>query len=341
MNTNSVKSNRRKFLKNLSYGTAALGLYSCVGSNDLINKKVKNTGYIYDKKMLEHIIYPGHVESPQRLKKINERIKAEGIDKEVIYLTPSENSIDFIKKVHSDEHISSIKKIPITGTVAEISTSCVLAASKAVCDGKISNAFCAVRPPGHHAHSSGSEEGFCYYNNVAIATRYIQEVFNIKKVLIIDWDYHHGNATQDTFYKDGSVLFYSTHNWHAYPGTGNPALRGEGEGAGFNINVHLDDGANDDDMKRAWEEKLLPEVENFQPEFVFISAGFDSRKNDILGTFNITDDCFAALTKIALKIAKTYGKNRLVSLLEGGYNVEGTASAVVSHISQLINGSSN
>ncbi|MGD9202745.1 MAG: histone deacetylase [Chitinispirillia bacterium] len=340
MDTNSVKSNRRSFLKDLSYGTAALGLYSCVGSNDFINKNEKRTGYIYDKRMLNHIISPRHVESPERIKKINERIIAEGIFQEVMHLTPLENSIDFIKKVHSHRHVSNIKKIPITGTAAKISTSCALAASKAVCEGKISNAFCAIRPPGHHAHNSGAEEGFCYYNNVAIATRYIQEVYNIKKILIIDWDFHHGNATQDTFYNNGSVLFFSTHNWHAYPGTGNPSLTGEGEGAGLNINVHLDDGANDDEMKRAWEKKLLPKVETFQPEFVFISAGFDSRKDDILGTFKITDNCFATLTRFALDIAGNYSKNRLVSLLEGGYNVEGTASAVVSHISQLINGSS-
>ncbi len=213
-----------------------------------------------------------------------------------------------------------------------------LGAVKAVSDGIVDNAFCAIRPPGHHAHNSGGEEGFCYFNNVAIAAKYAQNVLNYEKILIIDWDYHHGNATQDSFYSDPSVLFFSTHNQFAYPGTGDPAMQGEGAGLGYNINAHLDTGATDDDMKRAWEEQLLPKVETFKPDFVLISAGFDSRKDDTLGTFTITDSCFSYITKLALDIADTYCKGRLVSLLEGGYNIGGLALAVEAHISTLLTG---
>ena len=157
--------------------------------------------------------------------------------------------------------------------------------------------------------------------------------------MIIDWDFHHGNATQDTFYQDGTVLFFSTHNYNAYPGTGNPSMTGSGDGAGLNINVHLDQGEGDDEMKAAWEEKLLPKAETFKPDFVFISAGFDSRINDKLGNLRVTDDCFAYITQLALEIAKTYSDNRLVSLLEGGYNIDGSASAAVTHVAELVAGS--
>ena len=158
-------------------------------------------------------------------------------------------------------------------------------------------------------------------------------------MLIIDWDFHHGNATQDTFYEDGTVLFFSTHNWNAYPGTGDPALVGEGNGYGLNINSHLAQGEGDDEMKKAWEEELLPKVETFKPDFVFISAGFDSRINDTLGNLRVTDDCFAYITKLALEIAETHCDNKLVSLLEGGYNIDGSASAAVVHVAELIAGS--
>jgi acetoin utilization deacetylase AcuC-like enzyme len=154
-------------------------------------------------------------------------------------------------------------------------------------------------------------------------------------VLIIDWDYHHGNGTQDVFYDDGSVLFFSTHDQWAYPGTGDPAFTGEGDGAGLTINVHLDCGATDEQMIAEWEEILLPEARAFAPDFILISAGFDSRQHDSLGCFELTDNCYARLTAMAMELADEYCGGRIVSALEGGYNVTGLASAVVTHVGTL------
>jgi acetoin utilization deacetylase AcuC-like enzyme len=183
--------------------------------------------------------------------------------------------------------------------------------------------------------NTGMEEGFCYYNNVAIAARYAQEVLGFGRVLIVDWDYHHGNGTQDAFYSDPSVLFFSTHNAFAYPQTGDPLLSGEGAGKGYNINVHLECGSGDSQFLTALDERLMPAAGDFEPEFVLISAGFDSRRGDPLGCFDITDNGFAEATKRVMAIADTHAQGRIVSALEGGYNVEGVGMAATAHIAAL------
>jgi acetoin utilization deacetylase AcuC-like enzyme len=155
-------------------------------------------------------------------------------------------------------------------------------------------------------------------------------------VLIIDWDYHHGNGTEAVFYQDPGVLFFSTHNWHDYPGTGDPGRMGEGLGRGFNINVHLDEGATDKHILRSWDEKLLPRLDAFRPELILVSAGFDGRHDDPLGKFLFTDDLYSRLTRLAAGLARQYCGGKLVSLLEGGYNLEGLASAVESHVRALV-----
>jgi acetoin utilization deacetylase AcuC-like enzyme len=296
------------------------------------------TGVFFDEQCLRHVIYYGHPEAPKRLKSIRETMDDSGLVKAVAWLAPPPGAdpLPYILKVHTADHVRSIQKTPITGPVAQLAVACALGAVQAVSAGKLKNAFCAVRPPGHHALNTGAEEGFCYYNNTAIAARYAQEVCGHKKVLIIDWDYHHGNGTEQVFYEDPTVLFFSTHNWHDYPGTGDPARAGAGPGLGYTINVHLDPGATDADMLRAWEEKLLPAAAAFQPDFVIISAGFDSREDDLLGRFRITDDCFGKMTDLALGIARQHAQGRLVSILEGGYNVKGLARAVGVHVRRLI-----
>lgn len=333
------KTTRREFLRNVSGGAVAVGMFPLIEPVYASTPTPTGTGYIYDDRMLNHIISPGHVECPERLIRIQEKMADAGLDQEVVNLSVFDDPLPWIREIHTDSHISSVQQIPNTYVAAEVAAAGALAGAKAVCEGTVRNAFCAIRPCGHHAHNTGQDEGFCYYNNVAIATKYIQEVFNIEKVLIIDWDYHHGNATQDTFYQDGTVLFCSTHDRYAYPQTGNPSLTGEGDGAGLNINIHLPEDSDEDDVKREWDDRLMPKVETFKPDFVFISAGFDSRIDDIKGNLAITDNGFAELTKIALEIAKTYSNDRLCSMLEGGYYIDGTASATVSHVAALLEGS--
>jgi acetoin utilization deacetylase AcuC-like enzyme len=173
------------------------------------------------------------------------------------------------------------------------------------------------------------------FNNVAVAARYAQAKHKIGKVLIVDWDVHHGNGTQDAFYEDGSVLFFSTHQSPWYPGTGPADETGAGKGLGLTINCPLPAGTGRKDIFAAFTDKLLPAAAKFKPEMVFISAGFDSREGDPLGQFRLADADFADLTKIMLQVAKDHAGGRLVSVLEGGYNLEGLASAATAHVRAL------
>jgi acetoin utilization deacetylase AcuC-like enzyme len=183
--------------------------------------------------------------------------------------------------------------------------------------------------------------GFCLYNNIAVAARYAQRRYHAERVLIADWDVHHGNGTQDIFYEDGSVFFFSTHQSPWYPGTGSSSERGEGAGLNTTLNCPFPAGAGRVEILGAFEHHLVPAVESFRPDFILISAGFDSRINDPLGLFTLTDTDFADLTRLMMDLADQYCESRLVSVLEGGYNLDGLASAAESHVRQLLgNGAS-
>jgi len=295
------------------------------------------TGFVFDQIYLEHWLEPGHPESPQRLKRIMALMEKTGLLNKVVKLSPLSDVLPYVYQIHTQDHVRNMQsQYGHSHDVAIAAVGGTLAAVQAVCQGRIRNAFCAIRPPGHHARNSGREEGFCFYNNVAVAARYAQQVFHLEKILIIDWDYHHGNGTEALFYTDPSVLYFSTHDFYAYPGTGDPARTGEGPGNGYNINVHLDCGATDEDIINAYKEKLLPAAHQFKPDMILISAGFDSRKDDILGCFRITDEGFIALTKIIMMLADEYCNGSIVSVLEGGYNLDGLASAVIAHVRTLL-----
>ena len=200
--------------------------------------------------------------------------------------------------------------------------------------GKHHNAFVAVRPPGHHA-TPDRGMGFCIFNNIAIAARYAQKHHQLDRVLIVDWDVHHGNGTQDAFYDDGSVLFFSTHQSPWYPGTGSANETGYADGEGKTINCPLPAGSGRKEILGAFEQTLAPAADEFKPDLVLISAGFDSRAGDPLGNFLLTDTDFADLTKLMLSIADRHCEGRLVSVLEGGYDLAGLGAAVRSHAQAL------
>lgn len=310
----------------------------------------KKTGYVYDPGYLEHSLAPGHPESSERLKAIQAELKQSGLSRELDHLkirVGGETANAALRSVHSAGHIQSVMDTGKTGSIALLAVRGVLQGVDELFGGTIDNAFCAVRPPGHHSHNNGAHfdgriqgEGFCFFNNAAAAARYAQQHHGAEKVLIIDWDYHHGNGTEWSFYSDPSVFFFSTHILYGYPGTGSPDKHGEGPGKGYNLNAPLPSGAEDADIIGAWKENLFPALEKsgFSPDFVIISAGFDSRENDYLGTFNITDDGFKELTGMAMGIAETHCGGKLLSVLEGGYNPQGLAKVVAAHLETLLGG---
>lgn len=304
----------------------------------ILQNLFKKTSIMIDNIFLKHHISPGHPESPERIKFIQNELKINKLENKNKKINHKKNVKKWIKTVHTESHLKSIKKnFPLAFKVSETSVKACLTAADEIMKGNSTNIFCAIRPPGHHALNTGKEEGFCYFNNIAITAKYLQEHYKLKKILIIDWDYHHGNATQDMFYDDNTVLFFSTHDQYAYPGTGAPEKNGISEGKGYNINIHLPCGTNDKTIIDVYKNILIPESDKFKPDMVLISAGFDSKKNDPLGCFEISDDGFIELTKIVMGISQKYSNGRLISILEGGYNLKGNAEAVIAHIKTLNN----
>jgi acetoin utilization deacetylase AcuC-like enzyme len=218
--------------------------------------------------------------------------------------------------------------------VARLAAGAVADAVTRVVGGEDRRAFCLIRPPGHHALADRAM-GFCLLNNIAVGARVALDELDLARVLIVDWDVHHGNGTQDIFYSDPSVFFFSTHQWPLYPGTGRADETGEGRGIGSTMNFPFPAGSGRAEILGAVRNSLMPAAEKFRPELLLISAGFDSRIGDLLGQFTLTDDDFADLTRAVMEMAERHAAGRLVSLLEGGYNLSGLASAATRHVETL------
>jgi len=292
----------------------------------------------------------GHPERPERYDAVMQALSAAGLINSAARIKPRFATEDEIALCHSHAYIQKVKREigagarqlstgdtdvgPRSLDVALQATGGILNAVDTVVERKARNAFCVVRPPGHHARPEQGM-GFCIFNSIAIAARYAQRKHGLGKVLIADWDVHHGNGTQDIFYSDGSVLFFSTHQSPWYPGTGDATETGEGKGKNCTINVPLPAGSGRSEIVGSFRQRLMPAAESFQPDLVLISAGFDSRIDDPLGRFRLTDNDFAELTAIMLEIAGQHAGSRLVSVLEGGYNLSGLGSGATAHVKAL------
>ncbi|MDD5199972.1 MAG: histone deacetylase [Terrimicrobiaceae bacterium] len=308
------------------------------------------TALLLDPIYKEHETAWDHPESPERIDAITEAFQSAGLIECTTRIQPREATLEAIARAHDPRYVEAVLATIAggaaslangdvsvcrrSGEVARHAAGGVIAAVDAVLSGSADNAFCAVRPPGHHATATRAM-GFCIFNNVAVAARHAQAAHGVERVAILDWDVHHGNGTQEIFYADGSVLFCSTHQSPWYPGTGAVDEIGERAGAGFTINRPFRAGADRTEIGGAFREDFLPAVRSFRPQLLLISAGFDSRLGDPLGGFRLTDADFAGLTRDVLEAAAAAGAC-VVSVLEGGYSPPGLASAATAHIRALL-----
>jgi acetoin utilization deacetylase AcuC-like enzyme len=308
------------------------------------------TGLVYHPQFLEHKTGANHPESPDRLLSIHKRLSKTSYYSQLINLETRQAVIEELSLVHSPEYIqrflqttSTQKKgffdgdTPFSEGTREaslLSAGAGLVLSDALLAGRITNGFAMVRPPGHHAVHKNAM-GFCMFNNIAFTARYLQKK-GLKKILILDWDVHHGNGTEEAFYSDPSVYFLSIHQYPFYPGTGSHRDTGEGAGKGFNLNMPVPRGSTDSDYLRLFEKLILREVEQFDPECILVSAGFDAHKMDPLGEIELSTGAFEKFTKIMKKAADEHCSGRLLSFLEGGYNLEALAESVDAHLSVLV-----
>ena len=310
--------------------------------------KNPRTGIHYDPCYEHHETGGGHPESPERYRAL--RAALEALPADFVRLPRRRATVAEILLAHEAYYhdvvyrdVASCADMLRTGDtalseesydVAMDASGSVLAAVDAVMGGEVHRAFCAVRPPGHHA-TADRGMGFCIFNHVAIAARYLQKRHGLKRIAIVDWDVHHGNGTEAIFCNDPDVFYLSLHQYPLYPYTGGAGDRGSGAGLGTTLNLPLAAGSGGTAALATWDARAAPALDAFAPEFVLVSAGFDARVMDPLGDLGWDDDTFAGLTKRVVALAEKHAGGRIVSSLEGGYHPPGLASAAAVHVQAM------
>ncbi|MFU8804656.1 MAG: histone deacetylase [Bradymonadaceae bacterium] len=307
----------------------------------------QKTLLLFDERMIDHDPGRHHPESPARLRAIA-RAVTDAAPAHIDKRKPHPAQRRWIEAVHAPTYIDRLDDLreksanldadttisPGSIDAAYLAAGCAIDAVTALADGTHRRAFALVRPPGHHAERDHAM-GFCLLNNIAIAAEHARRELGFKRVMIIDWDVHHGNGTQHSFYDRRDVLFFSTHLFPFYPGTGAVEEVGRGDGLGYNVNVPLPSGMGDGDYALAFQKILLPIAAEFEPDLVLVSAGFDAHQDDPLGGMNLTEQGFAHLCGLCAQIADRHARGRLALILEGGYDVDALAASALACIDVL------
>jgi acetoin utilization deacetylase AcuC-like enzyme len=308
-------------------------------------------GFIYHNKFLLHETGHSHPENKHRLESLLnyvrgtnfsqrlEWIEANVIDESLLRLNHTEGYIDYVRNtcISSPSSLLDDGDTRVCDRSYDVAVSAVGAAVqglKLVVSGEYGRVFVASRPPGHHALPNHAM-GFCLFNNVAIAAKYALEHLGLERIMILDWDVHHGNGTQDSFYDDPRVMFCSIHQFPFYPGTGSSVEKGVGEGENFTLNIPLKAGAEMEKYRDAMQNFVIPTASAFEPQLLIISAGFDAHYQDPLSNAGLRDEDFAELTRLSLSIAERHCDGKVLSVLEGGYHEEGLAKSVAQHLTAL------
>jgi len=314
---------------------------------------MRRTGYVYDDRYLLHDPGSWHPERPDRLKAIQASLKDSGILELLIQLKPYPAPLAWVERLHDPDYIRRFQEAcqrgqeifevqdcgisPESYEIALLAAGGVMAAADAIMGDKADNAFCAVRPPGHHAERARAL-GFCFFNNVALGVVYLLENFGLERVAIVDWDVHHGNGTQHLFEADPRVFYLSLHEdpQYCYPGTGYRREEGKGPGKGFTLNLPFPPHSGDEEYLEALRNEGLPRLRQFAPQFVMISAGFDAHAKDPLAQMHLTRSGYREMTRLVLDLAQESAGGRLITVLEGGYNLEVLEECVEDHLRILL-----
>ncbi len=282
---------------------------------------------------------------------IHDRIARSPLASRITFVEAEPAERAWIERVHDPKYVAAILALDISDPVpldwgdtvatrvtpqaALFAAGCGVQAAKMVLGGKLQSAFCAVRPPGHHAERDRAM-GFCIFNNVAIAAAHLLDECGLERVAIVDWDIHHGNGTEGMFIEDSRVMYISLHQYPHYPGTGSADMSGLGPGRGFTLNIPMGSGAGDTDYLKAFNTQVTPALDRFKPEFILISAGFDGHRDDPLSGTLLTSSVFGEMTHLVRSVAERHCKGRIVSMLEGGYDLNALAESVEEHLKALI-----
>jgi len=309
------------------------------------------TAVIWDERFTKHDMGFGHPESPGRLFAIKEVLDGDGVGRHLKHLDTRPATKEELTFIHDKSYVEEVAKTageqmnyldpdtiacPATWDAAQLAAGATIVLVDAVLAGEMTNAFALVRPPGHHAERNRAM-GFCFFNNIAIGAEYARRKFSLERIAIIDFDVHHGNGTQHAFYDRADIFFASTHRSPFYPGTGLASETGAGEGEGMTLNIPLEHGATDDTYKRIFDKRLVPAIFKFKPQLILVSAGYDAHERDPLGGMCVTTEGFRWISQHIAHLAQECCGNKLVFVLEGGYDLKALRDSVEASLEVLVN----